>query len=90
MTDEIKIPCLFCNELFVPPRPWSKFCTPKCRNNYHNDARYREKGDESVPKIKCPHCKNEEFSLFDTLNNDGKSTFYLCNVCAKEFIWENQ
>lgn len=30
------IKCQVCPTLFVPKRHWAKFCSPKCRNDYHS------------------------------------------------------
>ena len=84
MTEKVK--CLFCNEEFIPPRPWAKFCSVKCRNNYHTDIRYAKEGVKNIPVPKCPHCTNKDARLIERIYE----TLYLCHVCAKEFIWENQ
>lgn len=79
-TQQIKVPCLNCKELFIPPRPWSKFCCEKCRNCYNNDKRDKEKNNP----LKCPHCKTDDRTMFEELYEDH----YLCGVCAKEFNYE--
>ena len=33
---KVAIPCPVCATAFVPRRRWAKFCSPKCRNAYHN------------------------------------------------------
>lgn len=30
--------CPYCHGLFQPPRRWSAFCSPKCRNAYEADV----------------------------------------------------
>ena len=30
------INCQHCGKEFIPARHWQSFCTPKCRNDYHN------------------------------------------------------
>lgn len=78
MPDKVlKVECLNCKEPFIPARPWSKFCSEKCRNCYNNDRRDKKK--ENV--IKCPHCKTDEFNMFEIMWDNH----FLCNVCAKEF-----
>jgi hypothetical protein len=74
--------CLFCNEEFNPSRPWMKFCSPKCRNNYHNDKKYMKEGE--MPSPRCPHCTNKDVKMIEKVYEN----VYLCEVCAKEFIWE--
>ena len=73
--------CHFCGEEFKPTKKWQRFCSDKCRNNFHNDNKLRASGDDSVPVIKCPHCKTDEYRMFEVIEKDR----YLCNVCAKEF-----
>lgn len=31
--------CTWCPVLFKPRRRWQRFCSPKCRNDYHHWAR---------------------------------------------------
>jgi ribosomal protein L24E len=83
--------CKYCGQEFEPLRNWQAFCNEKCRNNYHNDAKYRKKEDGSVPVIKCPHCTCTSFNMFDVVikSPDG-DTLYFCNVCTKEFLWESE
>ena len=75
----MQVTCLFCSDEFEATRNWMKFCSVKCRNNYHNDSKYRANG--TIPSMKCPHCLNDEFKLFEELNKG----YFLCNVCAREF-----
>lgn len=67
------IKCQTCQDEFEAKRAWSKFCSEKCRNTFHNGKR------DII--IKCPHCLTEDFKMFEEL----KPAYYLCNVCAREF-----
>lgn len=66
--------CQFCRDPFIPKKKWQKFCSNKCRDNFHNDKKYEE-------PVKCPHCTNSAQSMLEKLSD----SVYLCEVCAKEF-----
>lgn len=75
--------CEFCHDPFFPARKWARFCSSKCRNNFHNDNKLRGKED-GVPVVKCPHCLTDDYRMFEEI----RKGYFLCNVCAKEFRHE--
>jgi hypothetical protein len=79
----LQIRCGDCGELFLPTRKWQKFCSEKCRNNFHNYSRIEDKISVTkiTPTIKCPHCLTEDTKMFEELS----PAYYLCNVCSREF-----
>lgn len=79
MPEELEIKCMSCGDKFKTTRAWSKFCSTKCRNNFHNDKKYMDKGE--IPSIKCPNCNTDDHKMFELM----WPNHYLCNVCAKEF-----
>lgn len=34
-----EVACLVCEAVFVPRKPWAKFCSSACRNRFHHDKR---------------------------------------------------
>lgn len=74
--------CPICKEEFKSSRSWAKFCSTKCRNIYHTDKKYIEKGE--IPGPKCPYCKTDDPKMFELM----RAGHYLCNVCVKEFDHE--
>lgn len=80
----IKVKCEFCGDSFEPKRSWGKFCSDKCRNNFHNDKKLIAQGDIPPPVI-CPHCTGT--NQIEKLSYK-RDNHYLCNTCAKEFISE--
>jgi endogenous inhibitor of DNA gyrase (YacG/DUF329 family) len=36
--DEATLKCPKCEGEFKPQRPWQRFCSSKCRNDYNNEA----------------------------------------------------
>lgn len=88
--------CLFCNEDFMQTRAWAKFCSEKCRNDYHNQKKLEKKEEENKAKerervklentiIKCPHCLTDDPSMFEVIY---PPSVFFCNVCAKTFNQE--
>lgn len=74
MSDKI---CEFCEIVFVPNRPFQKFCKDKCRTNFGSKKRasQRPKGHQLTHKT-CAFCQN----LFVT--NRAKQKF--CNsLCSR-------
>ena len=33
--------CKYCGKEFEKVRKWKEFCSPKCKNNWHNERRNR-------------------------------------------------
>ncbi len=80
--------CENCGISFSPSRSWAKFCSDKCRTDFHNNKKAierEEKRKSEIEPIKCPYCKTiqDEDSprVFEVL----EPSIYFCNVCAKSF-----
>jgi len=39
-----------------------------------------------LPPPKCPHCQNEDITMFEIILRVKTATYYLCNVCSKTFL----
>ena len=80
--------CEFCKELFTPKRTWSKFCSEKCRNNFHNDKKLV---GTILPIIKCPYCTSTNQDMIELIpNHYSKENRYLCSTCSREFVIEKK
>ena len=44
-------PCEECRGLFAPKRGWSRFCTTKCRNDFHGRDRRYAALREAAPRM---------------------------------------
>jgi hypothetical protein len=79
-------PCENCGGPLEPKRQFSKnpqkFCSDKCRSNFHNDRlRGYSKPLTEHKILKCPHCSTT--SATPNLLEQIGPTQYLCNVCSK-------
>ena len=45
-----KRPCLNCDELFSG-RPDKKYCSPECKNDYHNEQSNKDEGAKEIKRI---------------------------------------
>jgi hypothetical protein len=64
-----KRPCLNCGELFSG-RPDKKYCSPECKNDYHNDKSKAEEGIKEINRITNILRKNRK--ILKEILGDGK------------------
>lgn len=76
-----KFKCENCGENFSSSRAWTRFCSDKCRNSFHNDKKATQ---PTILVIKCPNCDTDS-SMKDMIELIHGKT-YLCNCCAREFV----
>lgn len=44
-------PCDTCGTAFTAKRSWSRFCSTKCRNDFHGEERRREQMRDAAPEL---------------------------------------
>ena len=44
-------PCETCTTVFTPKRAWSRFCSTKCRNDFHAEERRKEQQRAAAPEM---------------------------------------
>lgn len=78
--------CKYCKKPFSPTRDWEKFCSPKCRTDWHYKGTQQARGTLwGAPKASHnTEALSKRLRLFIELNSRDRSEQTHCGYCGRE------